>query len=77
MTLFENLNEMHNNDIENKTSFLWTCWDFVGARTNKRWWIVEMWVPWEVVTWIATDKYIPLLLIIDAKEYDRIMKKNK
>lgn len=72
MTLFEILNKMHKDDTENGTANLWVCPHFVEANKTKQWWVVWMWVPWEWVIDIMNEKTIPILLMINKEEYEKI-----
>ena len=71
MKFIEIITDMHNKDCENKTDNVWFCIDFVGAETRKQWWVVTMWVPKEVIVWMAKDEYIPVLLMIKKSEYKK------
>lgn len=71
--LFQILDEMNVNDSNNRTATVGLCNSFISADKVKQGGIVTMGVPEEVVMDLFLgNKKIPILLIIDKKEYDRI-----
>lgn len=75
MNLFEKFNILHKEDVKEWTKNIWVCVDFVWANSNSKWWVVKIWVPNEIVTELATDEKLAVLLIIDRKKFDEL--KNK
>lgn len=67
--LFEVLDEMNVEDGINKTSLVAVCPDFISADRVKRGTKVTMGVGYEVIDDMLSDKSMPVLLIIDKKEY--------
>jgi hypothetical protein len=71
--LFQILDELNVKDIEGGTSFVGVNNAFVGAQKAKGGGHVTMGVPESVVMDLLLNKdKIPILLIIDTKEYDKI-----
>jgi hypothetical protein len=73
--LFQILDEMNVADTENKTALLGVCSHFVGAQKAKGGGHVTMGVPEKsVIDFVLhnDEKTIPLLLLINRAEYERI-----
>ncbi len=74
--LFQILDEMNVNDGDNNTATVGVNNGFVSAQKVKQGGHVTMGVPESVVMDLMFKKnIIPILLIIDKDEYDRISKK--
>lgn len=71
--IFDVFKEMNDNDTANKTSHLGLCNQFVGARTVKAGAIIEMATETSAIMDIHFDKTIPILLLINKAEYERIL----
>lgn len=76
--LFQILDEMNMNDEKNGTATCGFCYSFVSANKVKAGGHVTMGVPENVVMDLIFNKgKIPILLILDKAEYDKISKENK
>ena len=73
--LFQILDEMNQNDEKNNTATLGVCNSFVGTQKTKQGGTVTMGVPESVVMdlFLGNGK-VPILLIVDKAEYDKISK---
>lgn len=73
-TMFETLAEMHRNDCNNKTATVGVCDYLIEAKKVKGGGHVTMGVPEDVVydLFLDSGKKIPILLIVDKAEYDKI-----
>lgn len=73
--LFQILDEMNVSDTTNKTTLVAVCPNLVSADYGAK--IqgtkITMGVPGNVVFDIETNKTIPILLLIDKEEYDKIL----
>lgn len=66
---------MNQNDAEKGTATVGVCNELVGAQKVKQGGHVTMGVPESVVLdLLLNNNKIPLLLIVDKKEYDRLSK---
>lgn len=74
---FEILDQMNIQDTDNETSLLGVCPNFVSANFNKKGTQVTMGVPGNIVFDLETDKLIPVLLLVNREEYDKLQSENK
>lgn len=74
MNMFDAFKIMNEKDAKEGTGKLGACPDFIGARTVKGGGKVEMGVPAEVLKKLWDGEVMPLLLIIDKKDYQELMK---
>lgn len=73
--MFQILDQMNLNDEKNNTATIGVCDSFVSANKVKGGGHVTMGVPADVVMDLFLEKgKIPILLIIDKSEYDKISK---
>ena len=73
--LFQILDEMNVKDEKEKTAFVGANYAFVGAQKAKGGGHVTMGVPESVVMDLLFNKNkIPILLIVDLEEYERVKK---
>jgi hypothetical protein len=73
--MFQILDEMNVSDVDNNTATVGICNQLVEAKTAKGGGHVTIGVPAAVVTGLLFDKNkIPILLIIDKAEYERVEK---
>lgn len=70
--LFQVLDEMNVNDDVNKTATCACCFDLVGANKVKQGGHVTMGVPTEAVLKLLLGEYLPMLVLLDKKEYHRL-----
>lgn len=70
--LFQVLDEMNVNDDANKTETCACCFDLVGANKVKAGGHVTMGVPTEAVLKLLLGEYMPMLVLLDKKEYHRL-----
>lgn len=70
--LFQVLDEMNVNDEVNKTATCACCFDMVGANKVKAGGHVTMGVPTEAVLKLLLGEYMPMLVLLDKKEYHRL-----
>lgn len=70
--LFQVLDEMNVNDEVNKTATCDCCFDMVGANKVKAGGHVTMGVPTEAVLKLLLGEYMPMLVLLDKKEYHRL-----
>lgn len=76
--LFQILDEMNVKDDEGETAFVGVNNAFVGAQKARGGGHVTMGVPESVIMDLLFNKNkIPILLIIDMEEYDRIKKESE
>ena len=77
--LFEILDQMNIQDTENGTMNIQLCPNFVSADYSKK--IngtkVTMGIPGNIVFDLETDKLIPVLLLVNREEYDKLQSENK
>ena len=73
--LFQILDEMNVADTTNKTTLVGVCPNLVSAdyTAKMQGTKVTMGVPGNMVLDIQTNDIIPILLLIDNKEYDKIL----
>jgi len=71
--MFIAFDEMNQNDEKNKTATLGACYEMVEAKTAKGGGHVTMGVPAEAIMNIFTGKVQPILLLLDKKEYEKVM----
>lgn len=73
--LFQILDEMNVADTTNKTTFVGVCPNLVSAdyTAKMQGTKITMGVPGNMVLDIQTNDIIPILLLIDKKEYDKIL----
>lgn len=74
---FEVLDYMNVQDTENNTANIAVCPNFVSADFNKKGTKVTMGVPGNIVFDLESDKLIPVLLLVDRKEYDKLQAENQ
>lgn len=70
--LFEILDEMNQNDEKNKTTTVALCNHLISADLIKAGTKVCIGAPHSAINDIMNDKVMPILLLIDKKEYERI-----
>lgn len=74
---FEVLDYMNVQDTENDTANIQVCPNFVSANFSKKGTQVTMGVPGNIVFDLETDKLIPVLLLVNREEYDKLQIENK
>ena len=76
---FQRLDEMNVSDIENNSRFIEVCPNLVSADYSEKLkgTKITMGSPGNVVFDIQTNKKIPLLILVNKEEYDRILEKEK
>lgn len=73
--LFQILDEMNILDTENNTKLVQVCPNLVSANFSKNLGTkITMGCPGNVVLDIDADKLIPVLVLVDKSEYDRLLK---
>jgi hypothetical protein len=71
--MFQILDEMNVNDINNGTATLGVCYDFISASKVKAGGHVTIGVPENIIMDMIFEKNrIPILLIVDKAEYDKV-----
>lgn len=70
--LFQILDEMNVGDDENKTANCGVCNAFLSAQSSKAGARITMGAPIEAINNIGNGETIPILLLINSKEYERI-----
>lgn len=74
---FEIIDQMNVQDTENDTEKIQVCPTFLSANFNKKGTQVTMGVPGNIVFDLETDKLIPVLLLVNREEYDKLQSENK
>lgn len=74
---FEVLDYMNVQDTDNNTENIQVCPTFVSANFSKKGTQVTMGVPGNIVFDLDTDKLIPVLLLVNREEYDKLQSENK
>lgn len=69
--LFQILDEMNLSDCENNTNFVAVCNEFVSLNKSKKGVIISMGAPESVTFEILEGKIIPILILVDKKEYQK------
>lgn len=72
---FEILDEMNRNDETNKTEMVAVCPDLISADLIKAGTKVCIGAPHAAINDIMNDKVIPILLLINKSEYEKIKTK--
>lgn len=71
--LFQVLDEMNKTDIETSTKFVAVCNHFVEAKKSKNGDLVTMGTPPGTIRDLGlTEHIIPILILVDIKEYNRL-----
>jgi len=74
---FEIIDQMNIQDTENNTENIQVCPTFISANFSKKGTQVTMGVPGNIVFDLESDKLIPVLLLINREEYDKLQIENK
>lgn len=74
---FEIIDQMNVQDTKNDMKNIQVCPSFVSANFNKKGTQVIMGVPGNIVFDLETDKLIPVLLLVNREEYDKLQSENK
>lgn len=69
-SVFQIFADMHAHDCEHKTDWVGVCNTLIGAYSVKQGAKIEMGAPFSAITDIMNDKVIPILLLVDKKEFD-------
>lgn len=75
ITMFDAFKIMNQKDAENNTALLGVCPEMIAANTCKGGGKVEMGVPKEALMKIFHGEVMPVLFLIDKKEYFSLMGK--
>lgn len=70
--LFQTLDEMNVSDIENGTRLVSVSSNFIAGDTIKAGCKITMGAPLGTVNDLMNDKLIPVLLLVDKKEYFKL-----
>lgn len=70
--LFQVLDEMNVNDEKNKTATIGVCNEVSYIQSSKRGTLITMGAPAEALMDIESGKTMPLLLLLNKSEYDKI-----
>jgi hypothetical protein len=69
--LFQILDEMNVHDIEHKTEMVAVSSNFIAADKVKQGAVLKMGAPESVLADLFADSVMPVLLILDKKEYQK------
>lgn len=72
--LFQILDEMNVGDDKNKTANCGVCNVFLGAQSSKQGARITMGAPIEAINGIGNGETIPILLLVNRKEYESLNK---
>lgn len=72
--VFQLLDEINQADTENNTANLGLCNSFTGCRSIKGGGEISMGVPMDAMLKVMSNKMVPMLILVESKEFEKIKK---